>query len=72
MSERRIAFDIEKMRPGCAIIQAQFGCDPQTAHEFPTESWLTAPTPKMRCYPVNESQLKQLVAKVEARLQRRT
>lgn len=57
----KIAYDTELKRPGCVLIQAAMGGDPKVAHEFPTSSWLTAPTKDMKVYPVNEKQLAYLV-----------
>lgn len=58
----RIAYDISQMRPGCAIVQAAMGCDPSVCHEFPTDSWLVAPTDGMKSYPItSEEQLNWLV-----------
>lgn len=63
----KIAYDIKKMRPGCAIVQAHFGCDPHISHEFDTKYWLLAPTEDMKVYPVTEDQLRQLVAMTKER-----
>jgi hypothetical protein len=37
------------------------GGDTRFIHLFPTETWLLAPTPGLRLYPVNEDQIQQLV-----------
>ena len=58
-----IAFDCELRRPGCVLIQASFGATvPMNRfhHAFPPETWLLAPTPGMKVYPVNESVLEKL------------
>ncbi len=60
-----IAFDISRMKPGCAIVQATFGCDGMIADNFDTKHWLLAPTDEMRVYPVTKDQLRELVQKVE-------
>lgn len=60
----RIAFDIKLMRPGCAIIQAAYGCDGRIAHEFPTDTWLLTPTPDIKIYPVTAEQIAKLVQMV--------
>jgi hypothetical protein len=62
---RRIAFDIEEMRPGCVLLQAILGGHTQIAHEFETRDWLLEPTPGLRVYEVTKEQLAQLVVKVE-------
>lgn len=61
-----VAFDIELMRPGCAIVAAIMGADPQAPSQFPLDSWLLTPTEGMRVYPVTPDQLVRLVAKVES------
>ena len=58
----KIAYDIKLMRPGCAIVQAGFGCDPRVVNDFPSELWLTSPTESMRVYPVTGRQLRKLMA----------
>jgi hypothetical protein len=60
----RIVFDISRMRPGCAIIQAGLGGSHGIADHFPSKTWLLAPTEEMRCYDVNDEQLAALVAMV--------
>lgn len=57
----KIAYDTKLKRPGCAIVQAAFNCDPRVANKFPTEVWLTSPTPEMRVYDANEDQMAYLV-----------
>jgi len=61
----KLAFDIELMRPGCVLLQAGMGCDPQLAHEFPASTWLLAPTPNLEVYETSETQLRQLVTMVK-------
>lgn len=61
----RIAFDIKLMRPGCVLVQAAMGADPQTCHPFDTEDWLLTPTPDMKVYPVTDEQLDKLVTMTE-------
>ncbi len=61
----KIAFDIELMRPGCALIQAAMGGTQGIANHFDADKWLIAPTTSMKLYEVNEYQLVQLVQKVE-------
>ena len=62
----KIAFDTEEMKPGCVLLQATMGCDSAMAHLFSTAHWLLAPTPNLKVYEVNDSQLDQLVEMVEA------
>ena len=61
----QIAFDIELMRPGCALIQAAMGGTQGIANHFDAEQWLIVPTLDMKLYEVNEYQLVQLVQKVK-------
>jgi hypothetical protein len=61
MTQRYIAFDCDLRRPGCVLLQAGMGGDTRFIHLFPTETWLLAPTPGLRLYPVNEDQIQQLV-----------
>ncbi len=63
----KIVYDTELMRPGCVLLQATFGCNPDLAHRFKTEHWLLAPTDNLKVYPVTESQLDQLVEMTEDR-----
>ena len=57
----KIIFDIEKMRPGCALIQSIMGGSPGVLRDFPAESWLDVPTPGMGLYNVTAEQLTILV-----------
>lgn len=57
----RIAYDPKLKRPGCAILQAAFGCDPAMSSHFDTEDWLLSPTEHMAVYPVTDEQLVKLV-----------
>lgn len=63
--EMVIAYDIEEMKPGCAIIQSDLGATSGIAGHFDSRHWLTAPTPGMRLYPVTPDQLAQLVEMTE-------
>ena len=56
-----IAFDIQQMRPGCALIQAIMGGSPGVLRDFPAECWLDVPTPGMALYNVTAEQLTILV-----------
>jgi len=62
----KIAYDVKLKRPGCAIIQAGYGCDPQVVAGFDSRLWLVAPTPDMKVYPLtDDAQLRQLIALTE-------
>lgn len=62
MAERFIMFDCKLRRPGCVLIQAAYGVDAAIAHEFPADTWLTAPTSNMARYKIdNDDQLRKLV-----------
>lgn len=59
---RTIAYDVVLKQPGCALLQAAFGCDPELVRDFDARVWLLAPTPNMRVYPVqNDEMLQRLV-----------
>ena len=66
----RIVFDAKLMRPGCVLLQAAAGCDYTLAYKFPPKSWLEAPTPDMRVYPLTPEILAALVRKVNAHADR--
>lgn len=57
----QIAYDVKLHRPGCVLLQAAYGCDGQVAHSFDPESWLLAPTPDLKVYPLTPEILEQLV-----------
>ena len=61
----KIAFDIDVMKPGCAIIQAAMGGTEGVASAFPVESWQITPTPGMKLREITPEQLIQLVEMVE-------
>ena len=61
--EMKIAFDITLMRPACALLQAAYRCDYALADLFPTEIWLPSPTPDLRVYNMERSQLPLLLEK---------
>lgn len=65
-SRTLVAFDIERMRPGCVMVAAMMGASSEVCALFPTDSWLLAPTDTMRVYPTTPEQLAALVARVEA------
>ena len=58
----KIAFNIEEMRPGCALLQAAFGGEMGIANRFPVETWDLNPT-KLQLYEVNNAQLEELIIK---------
>jgi len=61
----RIAFSVERRRPGCVNVQAAMGGDvPGFAALFPAETWLVT-TDGMRLYEVTPEQLTHLVAMAE-------
>lgn len=64
----KIVFDPKLCRPGCIILQALGGDVPSlTFHRlFPTETWLTHPTPDMKLFEVTGDQLEILSRKVKA------
>lgn len=45
-----LIYDTDLRRPGCVLIQAAYGCDPQALGElgFESRDWLLVPTPGMR------------------------
>jgi hypothetical protein len=58
----KIAYDAKLKRPGCVLLQATLGCaEPNLAGLFPVNSWLLAPTPDLRAYPVTDAQLLKLI-----------
>ena len=61
----KIVFDIELMKPGCVLLQASLGGEPELAHRFSTSDWLLFPTPGLKLYEINEEQLNKLVNMVE-------
>jgi hypothetical protein len=63
----KIAFDVDKMQPGCVLIQAALGCNSEVAKEFDTEDWLTHMTPGMKVYELKPGMLKQLIFKTRNR-----
>jgi|TARA_X000001388_G_C2196283_1_gene109474 hypothetical protein len=64
-SKKVIAFNIEDMKPACWNLQRFFGGTPSLAAEFPPHTWDMKPSNKIKCYPINEEQLKILVKRVE-------
>ena len=61
----RIVFDPKLRRPGCVLLQSAMGGTLTNARLemlFPVETWLLAPTPDMRAFPVTDEQLTVLAA----------
>lgn len=57
MSYAVIAFDFNLMQPGCVLLQVAMGGYMKNggnpANDFPTESWLVAPTKDMKLYSID-------------------
>jgi len=64
---RRLVYDLKLGRPGCVLLQAALGAD--YTHnfqlDFPSESWLVAPTPDMKVYNLTDEQYVILIALTE-------
>lgn len=60
-----IVFNVDKMRPACAILQTALGGDQGIAHLFPADTWSVDPN-GLKLYKVSEGQLDQLVKAVTA------
>jgi hypothetical protein len=59
--EMRIVYDTKLKQPGCVLIQSAAGCTVPRFHElFPSERWLTFPTPDMKIYDVTDEQLEKM------------
>lgn len=67
----KIAYDITLMQPGCALLQAALGCDVSLVDLFPTNTWLLHPTPNLRVYHIERSQLPLLVKRTREFLAKR-
>ena len=52
-----LAYDVQERRPGCVLLAAAMGADTSAAKAFPSELWLTAPTPGLRVYRFSRQQL---------------
>lgn len=63
--KRKIVFDIQLMKPACALLQAAYGGDAALAQHFPLDSWLLFPTAGMHVYEITDEQLPHLVEKVK-------
>lgn len=73
-ASRRIAYDVDLMRPGCVLLQAVMvgGGEWNIASAFPSETWLTHPTPGMKVYAVTDDELRRLVEMTVAASKART
>lgn len=56
-----IAYDCRLKRPGCVLVAAGIGADPEVSKRFPSETWLLAPTDDMRVYEATDAQIDLLV-----------
>lgn len=61
MSELKVVFDVEKMRPACALIQTAAGATPGVANLWPSDLWLIPPTDGMRTLKGSREQLEALL-----------
>lgn len=54
-----IAYDIKLKRPGCVLLQTVMGATISNSklHAFPQGSWLLAPTPDLKLYPVDDERM---------------
>jgi hypothetical protein len=57
----KLVYDLSLKRPACAILQAVFGGDQGIAGSFPSEHWLTAPTPGMKAYQISNEELGKVI-----------
>jgi len=57
-----VAYDVELLRVGCALIQAATGATIGNADLMRFDDWLTAPTPGLRLYETTEQELESLIA----------
>jgi len=64
-----IAYDCERRKVGCVLLQVALGGTvPSTLfydHFGDNNSWLLAPTPDLKLYPITEKQLPMLAAKTD-------
>lgn len=64
----RIAYDTQRMQPGCVLIQAAMGGTvPNFSSLFDASTWLLAPTDDMKLFEVDEIQLEGLASMSKAR-----
>ena len=58
-----VAYDVELMRPGCAIVQRVFGGSISNEDLHRMDGWLTSPTPGMKLYTLRDKdELERLIA----------
>lgn len=60
----KIAFNVDTMQPGCALLQAAHECSTGIANAFPSEMWQLH-SEGLRIYEIDDEQLGLLVHKVE-------
>lgn len=56
-----LAYDIQRRKVGCVLLQAAMGGDSALAKRIPTEDWLTAPTPDLQVYRLTDEEAEKLV-----------
>lgn len=61
----RFCFDIKRMQPGCVLLAAAMGGDPELAKRFSSEIWLLAPTPDLKVYEITPEQFDEVLARTE-------
>lgn len=57
-----LAFDMERMKVGCVIIQAALGGDREAAMKFPNEAWAVDGIAAMRMVALTDEQLEKAIA----------
>lgn len=57
----RLCFDIKLMRPGCVLLAAAMGGDPELAKQFPSEKWILSPTPDLKVYEISSEEFKKVL-----------
>jgi hypothetical protein len=62
-----VAFDLNEMKPGCALVQTALGATHGIASRFDPAHWLLAPTPGMKVYPLTAAQVEKLAGFVATR-----
>lgn len=64
-----MAYDTDLLAPGCALVQAAFGCSTHTQEfqNFNPTHWLLAPTPGMKKLEATPEQWAFVLRKTEAR-----
>lgn len=57
-----LAYDIEKRKVGCVLLQAALGGDPEIAKRIPNEDWVIDRTEGLRVYQLSDADVENLVA----------